>query len=135
MITLVNGNEVMIAESVAQFRDGDSEMFLLRVTNKMSNETKEQSYLKAPKLKNISKKKSTPKGKPVICTDNNMHFFNAFEAADTFFPEGSRDWNAIKIRECCQGKRENVDGMHFKYVNDEEQKNVEDTKLEETATV
>ena len=136
MITLVRENEIMTASVAATFMDGDSEMMLVKVGNRVNGAMPvAQPKMQAPRFKAkmpkklvsremieaaaeapvVVPKKRGIKGKPVICTNTEMLFEDAKSAAAALIPEGALQWNTTKIRECCAGKRESVNGLHFVY--------------------
>lgn len=140
MITVVNGNEIMTASIAATFMDGDSEMMIVKVAQKVGGETsapipkmqvprfkaKKPKRLVAPEIIKaaedapavvpVRKKRVGGKNaKPVICQNTEMVFSCAREAARTLFPEANEDKITARIRANCYGNSKAVDGFRFAY--------------------
>lgn len=138
MITIVNGNEIMVGEALTRCKDGDTEMILIKVRNKIDSAMQGNEPVLAVSTlkKSETKKKSSNcggnrRGKEIICTNNGMHFKGAAEAARTLFPESREQWKAIQIRECCKGEKNDVDGLEFKYVCEPNEEQIIEWEFEE----
>lgn len=146
MLTIVNESQIMTATIAASFKDGDSDMMLVRINSQTDMcAPAPKATMKAPTFKAkkpmprivakslVDAAENTPavvpvkktwsrKPKPVVCKNTEMVFSCAREAAQTLFPETDIIKTAQQIRNCCgkYNRTKAVHGFEFAYVQTEE---------------